>query len=279
MKKWLWITCTVAIISISIASPSSSEESTVQLSGAKLIEGRTFLPLRSIFESLDATVQWDGTTKTVTAIEGDTTIELRLNSKTARINNKTIPLDVPVQLVNNITMVPVRFVGEGLQADVKWDSATQSATITTRDNKKIIVSVEDDQNKNVINNMNWPNIYEIEKGYIPGVKVPLGSPLSEVKQIYGKPNKVEQFIEGNYYRYKDLSFLFNESQTVETISVFDSRLDLDISDLTYFGMGDDVVETDEYIAKEYTVMGRTVTVYFDKKLNVIAFHLSEKVGE
>ena len=47
------------------------------------------------------------------------------------VNGKATQLSVEAQVINSSTMVPLRFVSEGLGADVKWDGATPSATITS----------------------------------------------------------------------------------------------------------------------------------------------------
>ncbi|NHN34731.1 stalk domain-containing protein [Paenibacillus agricola] len=96
--------------------------------------GNMLVPLRAIFEALGATVSWDQNTQTVTATKGTIMIVLTIGSKTATVNGKTVILNVPGQLINGYTMVPIRFVSESLGANVKWDSTSSSVVITTDDN-------------------------------------------------------------------------------------------------------------------------------------------------
>ncbi|KQO10708.1 copper amine oxidase N-terminal domain-containing protein [Paenibacillus sp. Leaf72] len=98
---------------------------------AIIISGSTFVPLRGIFEALDAKVLWSQKTKTVTATKGDTTVVLKLGARTATINNTTVTLDAPARSIKGRTVVPVRFVSESLGEDVKWDAKTRSVRITT----------------------------------------------------------------------------------------------------------------------------------------------------
>jgi hypothetical protein len=99
---------------------------------APILEGGyTFVPLRGIFEALNANVQWNPKTKTVTATKRDTTVVLTLGAKTATINNKTVTLDAPARFINGRTLVPVRFVSESLGEEVNWNPKTQSVLITT----------------------------------------------------------------------------------------------------------------------------------------------------
>ncbi len=97
-----------------------------------LIGGYTMVPLRGIFEALNAQVLWNQKAKTVTAKKRDTTIVLTIGAKTATINNQTVTLDSPARVLGGRTMVPVRFVSESLGDDVRWDKLSQSVLITTK---------------------------------------------------------------------------------------------------------------------------------------------------
>lgn len=103
---------------------------------------RTLVPVRKIFEALDATVRWDDTTKTVFGYIENTMITLPLNSNTAKVRTdetsiNTINLDVPAQIIQSRTYVPVRFIGEAAGADVKWDGETKTVVITKEKKKNI----------------------------------------------------------------------------------------------------------------------------------------------
>lgn len=47
------------------------------------------------------------------------------------VNSKEIKSDVPAQMVNGRTMVPLRAIGEALGVDVAWDSANNTVIITS----------------------------------------------------------------------------------------------------------------------------------------------------
>ena len=113
------------------------KEISVILNGQKLsfdqspyIEnGTTRVPMRKIFESLGATVEYDSNTKTITVRKGSNIIELATGSSTAKINGREMTLTTSVENKNGITMVPLRFVSEALGADVNWDADTRTITI------------------------------------------------------------------------------------------------------------------------------------------------------
>jgi hypothetical protein len=91
--------------------------------------GRTLVPLRGIFETLDTQVNWDGSTKTVTAVKENKHVKIQIGSNIASINGKQNEIDVPAQILNGRTMVPLRFISETLGAQVQWDGATRTIFI------------------------------------------------------------------------------------------------------------------------------------------------------
>jgi len=97
-----------------------------------LLNGNTMVPLRAIFEALDAKVSWNDQTKTVTATRGKTIIILPIGAKSAKVNGVVKPLQAPGQIINGSTMVPVRFVSEALGAKVTWDPETRTVVIKTQ---------------------------------------------------------------------------------------------------------------------------------------------------
>nr|WP_186811818.1 copper amine oxidase N-terminal domain-containing protein [Paenibacillus xylanexedens] len=93
--------------------------------------GRVLVPLRSIFEGIDAEVQFNNRTKTITATRGDQEVTLTLGSKAAYINGQLNVLDVPASTIKGSTMVPIRFVSEAFGEKVFWNSRSQRVDIKT----------------------------------------------------------------------------------------------------------------------------------------------------
>lgn len=98
-----------------------------------IIQGRTLVPLRGIFEKVGARVQWDGTTNTVTTTKDNTIISLQIGATHASVNGKMIDFDVPAQLLHNRTMIPLRLLAETLGLHVGWDGNRNEVTITSPD--------------------------------------------------------------------------------------------------------------------------------------------------
>jgi len=101
--------------------------------GPQQVNGRVMVPLRGVLEKLGAYVDWVSATQTVVASRGNMDLQLKIGSRTARVNGQDVNLDVPAMTLGGSTMVPLRFVGETLGADIRWEGSTQTVMITTRD--------------------------------------------------------------------------------------------------------------------------------------------------
>lgn len=97
----------------------------------QIVQDRVLVPMRAIFEKLGAGVLWDGDTQTVTANKGGTEISLTIGKETASVNYNLVPLDVPAMIVNDRTMVPLRFISESMGASVDWNAANYQVIIGT----------------------------------------------------------------------------------------------------------------------------------------------------
>lgn len=96
-----------------------------------IMEGRTLVPLRAIFEGLGAEVYWNNDTRSVTATKDGTTIFLTIGSSVLYKNGEATHMDVPGQIINERTVVPVRAVSESFGANVYWDNDTRTVRVYT----------------------------------------------------------------------------------------------------------------------------------------------------
>ncbi len=134
MKKKIFAFAMVAALSVSAAGATSLvvDGTNVQTDVPPVIvDGRTLVPVRALFESLGATVGWEESTQTATATKGNTVISMQIGNTTAYVNGVAKTLDVPAQTIEGRTMVPARFVAESLNATVNWDSASDTVKIST----------------------------------------------------------------------------------------------------------------------------------------------------
>ena len=116
-----------------------SDEVKVILNGEKLnfpddqkpviVNGRTLVAFRTIFEALGLSVRWDDITSTAIGEKEGMKIELPIGSTTVAVNGEEKMIDVPAQLINERTFVPLRFLSETVGFDVSWEEATKTVTI------------------------------------------------------------------------------------------------------------------------------------------------------
>ncbi len=100
---------------------------------ATIVEGRTMVPLRAIFEALGADVVWDKNTRTVLSARNGTLVELGIGSNILVKNGQDIEIDVPAQIMNGRTMVPARAIAESFGVAVEWDKGTRTVLLTSAD--------------------------------------------------------------------------------------------------------------------------------------------------
>lgn len=96
-----------------------------------LKDDRTLVPIRAISAALGADVLWNDAEQKVTIKIADKSIELVIGSTEAIVNGETKTLDVPAQVINDRTFVPLRFIGEAFDAKVNWIEQTKTVDITS----------------------------------------------------------------------------------------------------------------------------------------------------
>lgn len=94
-----------------------------------IVNDRTLVPVRCIFEAFDAAVDWVEATRQVIITSGDDTIILAIDNKRAYFNNTIITLDAAPVIVSDRTLVPIRFISEKLGYGVEWNDEEKSVNI------------------------------------------------------------------------------------------------------------------------------------------------------
>jgi len=96
----------------------------------QIIDGRTMVPLRVVFEALDAEVNWLSDTQTITATRNHVTVAMQVGHAVISVNGYDVELEVAPLIINGRTLVPFRAVAESFGVDVDWDDITQTVIIT-----------------------------------------------------------------------------------------------------------------------------------------------------
>lgn len=94
-----------------------------------IVNDRTLVPVRAIIESMGGSVNWDSDTSTAMLEYNNDIITLTIGSETAYFNDNANTLDTAPQIINDRTMLPIRFIAESFKFDVEWEQGTQTITI------------------------------------------------------------------------------------------------------------------------------------------------------
>jgi len=198
--------------------------------------GRTLVPMRKIFEAFGSTVDWEDSSKTITASLGDIVIIMQIGNPEIIVNDKKVTLDVPPMIYNDRTLVPVRAVAESFNCQVDWVESTRSVIITKEENKAEIKAENNvTTNKKARNPQNGllygysdDRIAEIqfEARYLFEQKI-----LPEILyQIYG--NKIIEYLKTNNIDMMKATILSIWEYATLNVIVHDAVLNGEITDIS-----------------------------------------------
>ena len=98
-----------------------------------ILGGRTYLPLRFVIENiLEAYVEYDHYTKNIKVHKLGISVELGVGKNTALVNGNKVSLDGPPIIIENSTLVPVRFLSESFGLNVDYDHLSKVIKITQK---------------------------------------------------------------------------------------------------------------------------------------------------
>lgn len=141
-----------------------------------IINDRTMVPVRVISESLGALVDWDNNANTVYISYEGNLIELPVGKSQAMVNGNGIKLDTSAMIVNDRTMVPLRFVAEALSLQVDWDQETYTVMIKQSKPQTLYSTIKDVQ------------FYGTDNGY--QVSIVADGPISQSSFLMQNPDRL-----------------------------------------------------------------------------------------
>ena len=95
-----------------------------------IINGRTFVPVRGVFESLGFNVEWNASENKATISNGNHAISLIKGMKWFKADGKEIFPDVPQQIYDGKFYLPLRAIGDAIGASTSWDGDNKIAHIS-----------------------------------------------------------------------------------------------------------------------------------------------------
>ena len=136
-KKFLAVTCSLAG-TLLFSSSVFASDIVVEVNGnnivfedqqPEIVDGRTLVPLRGVFDSMGFSVEWDEASRSAKISNSIKDITMTENIKRVTSNTKTIDIDVAPQIIGGRLMIPLRAVAESIDASVNWDSSTRTVSI------------------------------------------------------------------------------------------------------------------------------------------------------
>ncbi|MCH5212934.1 MAG: hypothetical protein J1G06_07955 [Oscillospiraceae bacterium] len=111
---------------------------------AKIVDDVTLVPARGVFEAMGCKVDWNDASRavTVTSETGVKEVIITIDSDVMKISRfkslfekeeNDYTLEVPAQIINDRTMIPLRAVSEAFDCTVEWDGGAYAVNITTGD--------------------------------------------------------------------------------------------------------------------------------------------------
>jgi hypothetical protein len=141
--KLINIISAISVISaLSLSSSIITAEQTITLSvdgnevepdvPPQIIDGRTMVPIRAMFESIGARVIYDPEDKTIVAIKNDKVVTMTIDNEFIDINGNKTEMDCPPVIINGRALAPARYSAEAFDYDVSWDAENKIVQILQR---------------------------------------------------------------------------------------------------------------------------------------------------
>lgn len=100
-------------------------------------EDRTLVPIRSVFEQMGARVEWNDEEKSVTVIDGENIVLITIGSNIMLKGGNEIAIDVPAEIQNNRTLLPLRAIAEALDWHVFWGESSKMVSLYKFDENNV----------------------------------------------------------------------------------------------------------------------------------------------
>jgi uncharacterized protein YkwD len=157
----------------------------------RIEDGRTIVPVRGIFESINASVMWFEDTRMVVINSGNTEIYLQIDNKNAYVNQTRVELEVPARIISGRTFVPIRFISESIGANVGWDGNTRTVIINTKGQKPHDPVKTPTPNQPVETPSPADTVHDITGDFNGNIDILMGASEKSIKRIFGEPDRID----------------------------------------------------------------------------------------
>jgi hypothetical protein len=94
-----------------------------------LVNGRTLLPIRAVIEAMGGVAEWNGGEQKILLSAHGHTLEMWVGREDMTADGSTAAMDVAPEIINDRTMLPLRFVAENTGCLIEWIGSTQEVVI------------------------------------------------------------------------------------------------------------------------------------------------------
>lgn len=228
-KKLVCFLLTATVLFLGVSQASASERIGLKINDKKIstisapvvVNNRTLVPARAVLEALGAKVTWEQSTKKIYADMENINMVFQIDNDTALVNNKEVSMEVGPKIINNATMIPVRFAAEILGYEVQWSSDENCVIMKSSENK----TPQSAKSETII--IEKP-IQSIEKEAVEEIEI-------KVDILQGNED-----LKSSGLGYKEVSYDLEKN----TLILPKNLLEFDISSFTC---------TDEYFNNKYTI--------------------------
>ena len=170
---------------------------------ARVVNGRTMIPVRCLAEQLGADVSYDKDLKAARIVRAGVEIVMPIGSKTCTVNGQPITMDNAPYIENGRTMIPARYVSELFGQSIQWVAESRTAAVT--ENK----ALAGDTNLEPWAMAMGAYLNAVNNGGRPTVFGGKGRGLSYGMDAIGKPSAV-----GTVYTYEWARYILEDSWDV-----------------------------------------------------------------
>ena len=96
-----------------------------------IVDGRTLVPVRGVFEALGFDVDWNPDTRTAYLTNAYFNVAISIGSPAFTTNGTEHVLDVPAEIIGGSTMLPLRAVLESVGYELEWNEAARTISIAS----------------------------------------------------------------------------------------------------------------------------------------------------
>ena len=159
-----------------------------------IINGRTMVPVRILFDTFGADVLWNENLRQVIISTAASVIVFTIGSKTAYIDGVGRTVDVPPTIVEGRTLVPIRFISDVLRYDVVWNGSTRTVYVTGKKHASIPdddpASLPSDESKEEIALATLSRITAVEKTDAVDITVSLSEKIEPKVMKLSEPDRL-----------------------------------------------------------------------------------------